>query len=415
MRSVDVGVREAGAAVPRPDELVPVPDAEHERSERPRPPSRAARVTGDHELLQLMHLDLHPVLRSLTRLVRRRRPLRHDPFQTLLSRRLEKRRAVVEDLGDPDIRLAGDHERPEPLVALDERLVEQGLAVELEKVEEIEDERSGPPLHLREARAALRVEGADLPVDHALGAAKRPRKRAGDRLEPPRRLILPGPADEARVSLVNTRDRAVAVPLDLVEPTLASRNVRGQRGQHRLVSRQIGSRTPVVALSQQQPVLLVAVHRCRHERPDALQPLAAEAKGEPPVPLLLQELVLSPIPDLDCSRPVFALRDLPLERGIGERVILHMHREPAGTAVHGQPLGNGPARERPVPLEAEIVVKTAGCVSLHDEDRLVTARRATFERLFRPSRVALSPVFRELARISRHQSEMCLLPMIPRP
>ena len=133
---------------------------------------------------------------------------------------------------------------------------------------------------------------------------------------------------------MDTRDRAVAVPLDLVEPALASRHLRGQRGQHRLVSRQIGSRTPVVALSQQQPVLLVAVHRCRHERPDALQPLAAEAKREPPVPLLLQELVPTPIPDLDCSRPVLALRDLPLERGIGERMILHMYREPAGAAVH---------------------------------------------------------------------------------
>ena len=96
-------------------------------------------------------------------------------------------------------------------------------------------------------------------------------------------------------------------------------------------------------------------------------------------------------------------------------MILHVYREPARTAVHGQPLGNGPARERSVPLEAEIVVKTAGCVPLHDEDRLVTALRATFERLLRPSRIALSPVFRELARISRHQSEMCSLPMIPRP
>ncbi len=38
-------------------------------------------------------------------------------------------------------------------------------------------------------------------------------------------------------------------------------------------------------------------------------------------------------------------------------------------------LGDGPARQRPVPLEAEVVVEPAGVVALDDEDRRALLRR----------------------------------------
>ena len=58
----------------------------------------------------------------------------------------------------------------EPRAALGERQVDERLAVDLEHVEDlVDDRRAGLPLlHRREARPALLVERADLAVEHAV-------------------------------------------------------------------------------------------------------------------------------------------------------------------------------------------------------------------------------------------------------
>jgi len=72
-------------------------------------------------------------------------------------------------------------------------------------------------------------------------------------------------------------------------------------------------------------------------------------------------------------------------------VVLDVHRQMALALAQRDALGDGPAGERSVALEAEVEVQPAGVVALDDEDRVVAAARAR-ERLRRPGRVALAPV-----------------------
>ena len=65
---------------------------------------------------------------------------------------------------------------------LDERQVDERLALELEQVEDlVDDRRAGLALlHRREARPALLVERADLAVEHAVGGLHRLRELLRD-------------------------------------------------------------------------------------------------------------------------------------------------------------------------------------------------------------------------------------------
>ena len=77
-----------------------------------------------------------------------------------------------------------------------------------------------------------------------------------------------------------------------------------------------------------------------HERPEPVQARAVEPNRQAAVLLLLDELVCPPVPDLDGAAAVLPGRDLALEVGVVERVILD---------VHGQvPLAE---RERHAPWE----------------------------------------------------------------
>src|SRR6478736_8528666 len=138
----------------------------------------------------------------------------------------------------------------------------------------------------------------------------------------------------------------------------------GDRGRRRAVS---------VSLAQDQPVLRIAVQLRRHERPHAFQPLAVQADGQPPVLLLLDELVGAPVPDLHGAGPVLAGRDLALETGVAERVILDVDGQRALAGLERDALRDRPARKRPVPLQAEVVVEPAGVVALNYEDGQLSA------------------------------------------
>ncbi len=82
-----------------------------------------------------------------------------------------------------------------------------------------------------------------------------------------------------------------------------------------------------VSLTDQEPVLRIAVESRRNERPHALETYPLQTNSQPAVLLLFEELVRPAIPGLDGSGAVLAGRDLTLERRVVERMILDMNRE----------------------------------------------------------------------------------------
>ena len=123
----------------------------------------------------------------------------------------------------------------------------------------------------------------------------------------------------------------------------------------------------VVALDQ-KPVLLLPVEPRRDERPAAVQACAVELDGQLAVSLLLEELVGARVPDLDGAAAVLALRDLPVEGGVLEGVILDVDRERPRARLERHAFRHRPRGERAVPLEAEVVVEASGVVPLDDEN-----------------------------------------------
>src|SRR5262249_41464758 len=151
-----------------------------------------------------------------------------------------------------------------------------------------------------------------------------------------------------------------------------------------------GPRRLRVALADEQPVLRVAVEVRWDERPRPVQALAVQANRQAAVALLLDELVRPLVPDLDGAGTVLALPDLAVELRVLERVVLDVHRERALARLERDPLRDGPARERAVALEPEVVVEPARVVALDDEDRRLSATaRAAGERLRGLLRIAL--------------------------
>ena len=201
--------------------------------------------------------------------------------------------------------LSGIEQVAQPLVPLGEGQVDQRLALDLEHVEDVEDERCAALLHGGEARAALLVQCADLAVQDAVRRAHRLGEAARDRAEPLGQVLV-APATELGLAAAHRDDRAVAVPLDLEEPAPAGRELLGERREHRgvppagLLARRLGALRVFVALAHQEPVLLVAVQLRRDERPDALEPVPVQPYRQPAVGLLLHAARRFPSPR---SRP----------------------------------------------------------------------------------------------------------------
>jgi hypothetical protein len=112
------------------------------------------------------------------------------------------------------------------------------------------------------------------------------------------------------------------------------------------------------------------------------------------VRLLLDELVGAVVEDLDRPAAVLALRDLALELRVLEGVVLDVHGEHLRARLERHALRHRPRGERPVLLEAEVVVQPARVVALHDEDRLFAALLGA-ERLRRELGIALAAVLAE--------------------
>jgi hypothetical protein len=182
-----------------------------------------------------------------------------------------------------------------------------------------------------------------------------------------------------------------------------------ERGEHRrVVDGATASLGRLVALLDDQPVLRVTVELRGDERPEAVQPFALEPNRQAAVALLLDQLVRAGVPDLDAAGAVLAGRDLSLEGRVLERMVLDVHGEVALARRERDPLRHGPARERTVSLEPEVVVESSRVVALDDEDRRGGRRAAAPERLGSLPPIALAVVVVETrhvpndARVSGH-------------
>src|SRR5439155_12796212 len=360
---------EACTDVAHPDELIAAVHAEHERPEAARAPALPLRVAADDELLAVVRLELQPVPRTLALEVARALALRHHALEALLQGSVVERLAVIEELGDLHRPLPLVEQRREPLPPLLQREVGHRHTVDLQNVEDrVDDLRVALSLlHRGEARTTLLVERAHLPVDDAFGRADRALERLRDVGEPLCQVVLVA-RDETCLASAHVTESAVTVPFHLVQPVVPLWQILCERGEHWLV---VVAHRPqrVVALTEQEPVLRIAVELRGNERPRSLEPLPVQPHGETAGGFLLHDLVGSAVPDLDGAGAVVPLRDLALERRVVERVILDVYSERALPGLERNAFRNGPRCKRTVALEAEVVVEPAGVVALHDEDR----------------------------------------------
>src|SRR4051794_23214615 len=390
----DRALVEAGADVSDPLPLLAAMDAEHERTEAAAAPALALRVAADHELLPPVRLDLQPVATAAAFGVARRRALRHHALQTLFGRRLEQRLAVFERAGELDDRIR--HEQLlEPGPALGQWEVDRRVAVDLEHVEHFVRKPSAPLLHRREARPAVRVERHDLAVDDRVGRSQRLGELLRYDRESLRQVVAPA-RDELGLAAAYVREGPVAVPFRLVLPALATGQLLRQRREHRAVDAAAGRWCALLALAEDEPVLLVAGEVRRHERPRPLETLAVQAHSEAAVPLLFEQLVRAAIPDFDRARAVVPLRDLALEAPVLEWMVFDVDGEVLLAGLKRDALRHGPRGEGAVALETEVVMEPSGVMSLDDEDRRLRLAALAPERLRRLLAISLALVLREL-------------------
>ena len=346
-----------------------------------------------------MRLDLQPVPRALARQVAGVETLGHDSLEPLLLRGLVERLAVVERLREAHDLVSTVEELFEPLSPLGERQVDHRLALDLQHVEDVVDDGRPrlPLLHRREARATGVVERADLAVEDAIRSLDGFRGLLRHILEPCRQVV-PVAARERDIGPGDGRDRAVAVPLHLERPPRAPRNLFGEGCKHRHVAAAAaaGNGGGLVALADDQPVLLVAAEMSRHERPGSLELRPVQTHGQTAVLLLLEQLVGAAVPDLHGAGPVLALRDLPCEGRVLERMVFHMDGEVLLPRLERDALRHGPTGQSSVLLEAEVIVEAACVVPLHDEDRLLRLLFLPTEGLRGLFGVALALVLGEL-------------------
>jgi hypothetical protein len=179
-----------------------------------------------------------------------------------------------------------------------------------------------------------------------------------------RRDVVAVAALQAQPAAFGVADRPHAVPLDLVGPVLTHRQVPARAGEHRLDL--LRQRLPVRVLRRVHPV----DHPVLAARPEqdvlAAHALAVEDDHDLRVAPLL-DLEGAAVIDPHRPRAVVARRDLAVEVEVLERVILGAHRQVVALGIGRDPLGDGPAGERALVLQAQVPVHRAGGVLLHDE------------------------------------------------
>jgi hypothetical protein len=130
----------------------------------------------------------------------------------------------------------------------------------------------------------------------------------------------------------------------------------------------------LVALVQQEPLLLATVGPLKPDQDEAATQLVPEDLG---VQLAGRHrgcrvvgavrLPRPGIPHDHVATAVLPGRDHPLEVQVLDRVVLDVHGVAPRRRVECRSLRDGPAHQHPVDLEAQVVVQAAGPVALDDE------------------------------------------------
>src|SRR5690606_1456103 len=301
------------------------------------------------------------------------------------------------------------------------------------------------PAEALKPRASLLVERDDLAVEHDARSGER--AHPADDLGVARAARAPAPVAQRDVGPPAHSDDAHAVELELVEPLRIVEARARERGQHRLLVRHahvaLGSaerRRALFEATGQLPALRELVHlEARVDAPSLLGSDVGALLRERVLLLEEQPLVvtaprlhegeaaaqLEPVQDevdlaaLDAGlgralevadptdvprdhRPgaVVPLRDDLLELEVLERMIFGVHGEAPFPRIEARPARHREALQRPPHLNAEVVVRAACLVEMHDEPPAQSPSRRTVlpfrgERFVGPARVALRSIVGE--------------------
>ena len=394
---VDLVVAEAGADVADVAELAALVDARARATPKlPRAAALAARVARDDELLAAVRLHLQPVARAPAlagsasrpawpsrprapappppRAARRRRrtPPRCAPSALRAVEQLARRACRSSAAARPAAR-----RRPRARRTRSRRARPVPCCIA---------EKLGRPCS---SSAQTSPSSTAFGVLTAWASAPRPRRSASVR-------SLSLRERERALAAADVRERAVAVPLHLVEPLVAARQLVGERGEHRLVAsvRPTPRRRPSRCGSGASSAPCRRGGRARASRRPRAARRAAGRSGWP-FALLLERA-------RRCRDP----RSRPCRRRTGPSGSRpRRSRSRAGDPRRGpraplarlerHALRHRPRGERAVALEPEVVVEPPRVVALDDEDR---PRPAPARRRTAPasSWVALAPVGLEL-------------------
>ena len=217
------------------------------------------------------------------------------------------------------------------------------------------------PLQGFEARAPGSVERDDLPVED-----RRPRAQRGAELP---ELRIPAVMSRSLRDMIRIRPPST---YDTAR-TPSHLNSKAHSSSSEGRSPAVASMGRTSAGSDSHPAgagsILWIIHWSPLVQKNAKRPvdlLAVEVHFHLPIGPL--ELVVgAAVPDAHRPGAVLALRDLPLEAAVLERVVLDVDGEMVLPLVQRQALGNGPRHEDAVALQAEVPVQRPGVVLLDHE------------------------------------------------
>ena len=286
--------------------------------------------------------------------------------------------------------------------------------------QQVEDQ-VGRLLPLRVAQVALQgleigpavlVGDHHLSVEHEGASRGQLHERRGDARETVG-VVLPVAGHEPGRASLDVGHDAIAVVLHLVEPACARRRRVGKPGQLHVgmlegvlrpvlfrIAPDLVHRAPSaharreacdavvvarvsVALLDEEPVVLAAVafaRRQAHEHPGAVQPFALQDELQLASAQILvhvaQGLPRPFVPEHHDAAAVLALRNGTFEVAVVERMVLHMHGQALVSGVVRGAFGDGPAEQRAVPFQPQVVMVAARQMVLHDEAKRACARVA---------------------------------------
>lgn len=100
-----------------------------------------------------------------------------------------------------------------------------------------------------------------------------------------------------------------------------------------------------------------------------MQPESQFASGQPPLDRFSEGLPAPFVPQHDGAATVLARRDGPFKIGILQRMILDTDGERASFRIEAGALGNGPAQQHALMLQAKVEMQLPRGVLLDDETR----------------------------------------------